>query len=248
MDFFDKLYLGFEAEHYIMGQLYSAGFEAFKMPADFGFDLMVTNQKELSLASLQKQRDITPPYALQIKSRRLNSTNFFEGPNNRPSADIDFLLPEKQLNLLVENSNAYLVCVIFFAGEQNSLHKRTIYFWLGSSHISTIWSRGYIQPSNQTTGQKDVYVIKANIRLLPMQDTNDLLQSLISKGYLTKEGKKALANLLPIELPVKYNAHEYISLKRPTKSKGFYDVVRAIPDNLTKLSNLGIRLAIPSLD
>ncbi len=54
MNFFDRLYLGFEAEYYIMGQLYSAGFEAFKLPADFGFDLMVTNQKESSLGSAQK--------------------------------------------------------------------------------------------------------------------------------------------------------------------------------------------------
>jgi len=74
------------------------------------------------------------------------------------------------------------------------------------------------------------------------------LQSLIRQGYLTKEGKKVLANLLPIELPVKYDVHEYISLKRPAKSKGYDDVLRAIPDNLTKLTNLGIKLTISSLD
>ncbi len=42
MEFFERLYRGFEAEHYVAGKLFSAGYEAFKLPADFGFDLMVT--------------------------------------------------------------------------------------------------------------------------------------------------------------------------------------------------------------
>ena len=248
MDFFDKLYLGFEAEHYVMGQLYGAGFEAFKLPADFGFDLMVTNQKELSLTSNQKKRDLKPPYALQIKSRRISPEKFYKGPNGRPSADVDFLLSEKELNLMLENPNAYLVCVVFFTNEQNKLHKRTIYFWLGSSHLNTILSRGYIQSGEKTNGQKDTFIIKVNIRLLPTQKTDTLLQSLMENGNLTKEGKKILANSLPVEIPVKDNAHEYISLKRPSKSEDYDEVTREIPFGLTKFTNLGLKLAIQSLD
>jgi hypothetical protein len=56
MDFFDRLYLGFEAEYYVMGQLFSAGYEGFKMPADFGFDILVTNQKEQSLNADSKKK------------------------------------------------------------------------------------------------------------------------------------------------------------------------------------------------
>ena len=248
MDFFDKLYLGFEAEHYVMGQLYSAGFEAFKLPADFGFDLMVTNQKELSLTSNPPKRDVNPPYALQIKSRRIKPEKFYEGPNGRPSEDVDFLLSAKELNLMQENPNAYLVCVMFFTNEQKKLHKRTIYFWLGSSHLNTLRSRGYIQSSEKVNGQKDAFIIKVNIRLLPMQRTNTLLQSLIESGNLTKEGEKALINVLPVELPVKYNAHEYISLRRPSKNEEYYEVKREVPFELTKLTNLGSNVALRSLD
>lgn len=248
MDFFDKLYLGFEAEHYVMGQLYGAGFEAFKLPGDFGFDLMVTNQKEVSLSSNRKKRDINPPYALQIKSRRINSEDFYTGPNGRPSADVDFLLSEKELGLMLENLNAYLVCVMFFANEQNKIHKRAIYFWLGSWHLRTLRSRGYIQFAEKTNGPKDSFVIKANIRLLPMQRTDTLLKTLIENGNLTKEGERKLIKILPVELPVKDNAHEYISLKRPSKSEDYDEVKREVPSGLTKLTNLGINLAISSLD
>ncbi len=223
-------------------------FEAFKMPADFGFDLMVTNQKELSLTSNLKKRDVNPPYALQIKSRRINPESFYKGPNGRASADVDFSLSAKELNLMLENPNAYLVCVIFFTNEPNKLHKRTIYFWLGSSHLSTIRSRGYIQSGEKTNGQKDTFIIKANIRLLPMQRTDILLKSLIENGNLTKEGERALAEILPVEIPVKDNAHEYISLKRRSKSDEHDEVTREMPSVLTKLTNLGLKLAIPSLD
>jgi hypothetical protein len=248
MEFFNKLYLGFEAEHYVMGQLYGEGFEAFKLPADFGFDLMVTNQKELSLTSNQKKRDINPPYALQIKSRRINPENFYKGPNGRSSADVDFLLSEKELGLMFENSNAYLVFVIFFANELNKIHKRAIYFWLGNSHLRILRSRGYIQPAKRANMQKDSFVIKANIRLLPMQKTDTLLQPLIENGNLTKEGGKLLKTLLPAELPVKDKAHEYISLMRPSKNGDSDEVKREVPSDLTKLANLGIDIKIPYLD
>jgi hypothetical protein len=41
MGFFESLYKGFEAEHYVAGKLFSVGYEAFKLPGDFGFDLIV---------------------------------------------------------------------------------------------------------------------------------------------------------------------------------------------------------------
>ena len=52
MEFFDSLYKGFEAEHYVAGKLFSVGYEAFKLPGDFGFDLIVANQKEQSMRTL----------------------------------------------------------------------------------------------------------------------------------------------------------------------------------------------------
>lgn len=248
MDFFDRLYLGFEAEYYVMGLLYGAGLEAFKLPADFGFDLMVTNQKELSVSKNQKQRENKPPYALQIKSRRLIAKDFYNGPNGRQSADITFSLSAKELNLLLETSNSYLVCVLFLATEANSLHKRTFSFWLESSHVKALLSRGYIQLDENMPEKKDGYFIKTNIRLMPMQKVDKILENLVSKGNLTKEGEQILAKCLPAEVPVKDNAHEYISLKRPAKSEGYNEVTRAIPSGLSKLSNLGEKISISNLD
>ena len=46
MSFWDRLYKGLGAEYFITGELFMAGYEAFKLPADFGLDLIVTSQKQ----------------------------------------------------------------------------------------------------------------------------------------------------------------------------------------------------------
>ena len=55
MEFYESLYKGFEAEYYVAGKLFSAGYEAFKLPGDFGFDLIVTNQKEQTKGPLRRK-------------------------------------------------------------------------------------------------------------------------------------------------------------------------------------------------
>jgi hypothetical protein len=88
MEFFERLYRGFEAEHYVAGKLFSVGYEAFKLPADFGFGLMVTNQKEQSMGPHQKGRLQEPPFAVQVKSRSLRASDFKTAARNM-GFDID---------------------------------------------------------------------------------------------------------------------------------------------------------------
>jgi hypothetical protein len=83
MEFFERLYRGFEAEHYVAGKLFSAGYEAFMMPGDFGFDLMVTNQRERSKGPRLRGRLLEPPFAVQVKSRRLMSSDFRPSTSGR---------------------------------------------------------------------------------------------------------------------------------------------------------------------
>lgn len=86
MEFFDRLYLGFEA---------------FKLPADFDFDILVTNQKEQFLKSNIKKRNIQPPYALQVKYRRIKETDFYDGPNGRPEARVNFPIKKQDVDLII---------------------------------------------------------------------------------------------------------------------------------------------------
>jgi hypothetical protein len=79
MEFFEGLYKGFEAEYYVAGKLFSVGYEAFKLPGDFGFDLIVTNQKEQSIGPPRKGRLLEPPFAVQVKCRSLRPLDFQRG-------------------------------------------------------------------------------------------------------------------------------------------------------------------------
>jgi len=88
MEFFEKLYRGFEAEHCAAGKRFAVGYEAFKLPADFGFDLMVTNQKEQSMGPYQKGRLHEPPFAVQVKSRSLKSSDFQTAVSGRDEARV----------------------------------------------------------------------------------------------------------------------------------------------------------------
>lgn len=68
------LYQGFEAEYLVASGLFGAGLEAFKLPGDFGFDLLVSNQLQATqmASSPSKANDARSsfPYVLQVKSRR----------------------------------------------------------------------------------------------------------------------------------------------------------------------------------
>lgn len=74
--FFDRLYKGYSAESFITGQLFENGFEAFRLPADFGLDIVVTNQfKKLNS---QESYDDSFPFGLQVKSKRLRQSDILQ--------------------------------------------------------------------------------------------------------------------------------------------------------------------------
>src|SRR4030042_1700389 len=100
MEFFESLYKGFEAEYYVAGKLFSVGYEAFKLPGDFGFDLIVTNQKELSMGPRQKGRLIEPPFAIQVKCRSLRSSDFQTAASGRDEARVSISIKKENLDLL----------------------------------------------------------------------------------------------------------------------------------------------------
>jgi hypothetical protein len=69
LQFFDRLYQGFEAEYMVAATMFGAGFEAFKLPGDFGFDLLVSNQLHALPNTLAAKSDVQRPlfpYSLPI--------------------------------------------------------------------------------------------------------------------------------------------------------------------------------------
>jgi len=149
MEFFERLYRGFEAEHYVAGKLFSAGYEAFMLPADFGFDLIVTNQKERSRGPRLKGRLLEPPFAVQIKSRRLMSSDFRPSTSGRDEAKVSISIKKEDLDLLADTNYSFLVIVLFIQDDAKRFEDRTIHFWFSSAHVNALIERGYFLPDEK---------------------------------------------------------------------------------------------------
>jgi len=244
MEFFERLYRGFEAEHYVAGKLFSVGYEAFKLPADFGFDLMVTNQKEQSMGPRQKGRLLEPPFSVQVKSRTLRSSDFQTAASGRDEARVSVSIKKENLDLLVSTKRSFLVVVLFVQGDERRFEDRAIHFWVGSSHINALLERGYFLPNE---ADRRVRNLMCSLRMLPMLSIGEILDSLVSQNHLTDEGKRILAAELPERVPRNWNASEYVALARRAKNASDNLVWRQVPHELFDLRNMGFDIGLGHL-
>ncbi|MFM0718113.1 hypothetical protein PQQ53_34690 [Paraburkholderia strydomiana] len=147
------LYLGAAGEHYVMSECFRHDREAFKLPIDRGFDLVVTNAcKHLSFpastigASQQPALDEIPLY-LQVKSRQVQPK---QAPNeNRPRWEGSFSIKESDLSLICNTPNAALACVLFIdASDQLSKSRTTYAWWMSSAHVKRLYESGHFIKTN----------------------------------------------------------------------------------------------------
>jgi hypothetical protein len=245
MEFFESLYKGFEAEHYVAGKLFSVGYEAFKLPGDFGFDLIVTNQKEQSMGPRQEGRLLEPPFAVQVKCRSLRSSDFQTAASGRDEARVSISMKKEYLDLLVASNRSFLVIVLFVQGDARRFEDRTVHFWVGSDHINALLERGYFMPDE---ADRRVRNLMCSLRMLPMLSVGDILDSLISQNHLTQEGKRVLTSELPERVPRNWNASEYVALARRARNAPDELVWRQVPQEFFDLRNMGFDIGLGHLD
>jgi hypothetical protein len=245
MEFFERLYRGFEAEHYVAGKLFSVGYEAFKLPADFGFDLMVTNQKEQSMGPDRKGRLHEPPFALQVKSRSLRASDFKTAASGRDEARVSVSIKKEELDLLIGTKRNFLVVVLFVDGDERRFEDRAIHFWFGSGHVNALLERRYFLPNE---ADRRVRNLRCSLRMLPMLSVGDVLDSLVSQNHLTEEGKRILASELPERVPRNWNASEYVAVAREARDGGDELVWRQVPHELCDFRNMGFDIGMGDLD
>ena len=245
MEFFERLYRGFEAEHYVAGKLFSVGYEAFMLPADFGFDLIVTNQKERSKGPRLEGRLLEPPFALQIKSRRLMSSDFRPSTSGRDEAEVSILVKKEDLDLLVNTNYSFLVIVVFIQGDAKRFEDRIIHFWFSSAHVNAIVERGYFLPDEK---DRRVRKLMCGLRMFPMLVVEPLLGTLVSQNHLTEEGRRILLSEIPERVPKTWRASEYVALARKARDKTGDLVWRPVPKELYELSNMGFDIGLGHLD
>lgn len=245
MEFFERLYRGFEAEHYVAGKLFSVGYEAFMMPADFGFDLIVTNQKERSMGPCLRGRLLEPPFAVQIKSRRLMSSDFMPSTSGRDETEVYISLKKEDLDLLVSTNYSFLVIVLFIQGDAKRLEDRTIHFWFSSPHVNALVERGYFLPDENDRRHRK---LMCSLRMFPMLVVEPLLGTLVSQNHLTEEGRRILRSEIPERVPRNWSASEYVALGRKTRDRTDDLVWRQVPKELCELSNMGFDIGLGHLE
>ncbi len=244
MEFFERLYRGFEAEHYVAGKLFSAGYEAFKLPADFGFDLMVTHQREQSVGPRLEGRLVEPPFAVQVKSRAIKSTDFRMAASRRDEAQVSISIKKESLDLLC-TERSVLVVVLFVEGDARRFEDRAICFWFRSDHIKALLQRGYFR-SDET--DRRVRNLMCRLRMLPMLSLEEFLDTLVSQNYLTREGKRILVSELPERVPRNWDASEYVAVARAARDGTDSLVWRRVPNELFDLRNMGFDVGLGYLD
>jgi hypothetical protein len=245
MEFFEGLYKGFEAEYYVAGKLFSVGYEAFKLPGDFGFDLIVTNQKEQSIGPRQEGRLLEPPFAVQVKCRSLRPSDFQTSASGRDEALVSISIKKEHLDLLIAARRNFLVIVLFVEGDASKFEDRTVHFWFGSDHVNTLIEREYFMPDEP---DRRVRKLMCSLRMLPMLPVGDVLDSLVSQNHLTQDGKRILALELPERVPRSWRASEYVALARRARNAPDELVWRQVPHELFDLRNMGFDIALGHLD
>jgi hypothetical protein len=232
--FFENLYKGFEAENFIAGKLFGCGLEALKLPGDFGFDLLVTNRKQLVFGNTDIKRVAIFPYALQVKSRKIDPLRRKLNSSNRWEQRVNFRINVDEYDLLVSQPSSFLVCVAF--GEYGSTSTQANQFWLSGRQLRVLKEGLYfkegIEKGKEFLELQAVFREKAVVKkkevlerieqIICHMESDEIEEG--EKEILLKAKKsviETLINFLPQEFDRNDNTKPYVALERPTHTSDF---------------------------
>lgn len=154
------LYLGAAGEHHVMSECFRHQREAFKLPIDRGFDLVITDayrhlsQVENATSADRPQTPDGAPLYLQVKSRHAKPEPIpSEESDQRPRWQGCFPIKESDLRLICETANAFLVCVLFIDISDRLSQARTAYaWWMSSTKVKQLRDTGHFIKAEGTDG------------------------------------------------------------------------------------------------
>ncbi|WP_346878912.1 MULTISPECIES: hypothetical protein [unclassified Clostridium] len=135
-----NLYMGLGYEQQAIGQFWKMGFEAMKLNADLGFDILIHNLR----TRIRNRNEDMKNYYFQVKSRQCREFDFGfiqtnEGEVQVKSVYLD--IEDKYLKLLLDEPKAYLLC--YFYDPKHPIQDSIITsFWLNSSNLNWIINNG----------------------------------------------------------------------------------------------------------
>lgn len=208
--FFDRLYKGYAAEHLISSELYARSFEVFRLPADFGFDLVVTNSFRTSVQ--QPTLETAFQFCLQVKSRRLKPQDITPtGSNGRPEAKCAFWLSQHEIDLLATHEHAAVAFVMYFPDSERHSPK---YFLIHARDIARLIKHRCLRPSANGYELAVTYVMR------PQADLAHILDGLLASGEITQVGADRLKKIVPATFDKNWNANPYFKFARDSHKVG----------------------------
>lgn len=233
--FFEKLYLGLGIEYYTIANLFLLGYEAYKMPADFGFDVIASNQMARSFKNVcDKETKL-----LQIKSRTICAEDYIvvnTPSGNRMCVDKEFYIQRSAFEKISKEPTAYIV--FYFVEKQSDQFTIPCYFWLSSHHLKFFREQGFIREKDDRN-----YYLK--IQLRTNAKLNEQVQKVITEEGICDELKKIIKKSDITNL----NSQPYVSLYRVAKNCSEHEVTRPLLNwNLYNLKFLSNEIILQEID
>lgn len=167
------LYSGLGYEYYTASLLWRMGYEAYKMDADFGFDVMAYNQKDRSFNGDRKKT----PYLFQVKMRRIYEFETkISDAGKRFISRQNFEFNKEDFERLLGEENAYLVC--FFVDATGDKEKIVGSFWLNNYQIKSLYE-GY-SPTGNSYFLKFFHINENKIILSALLETQADAKNIVS--------------------------------------------------------------------
>lgn len=162
-----NLYRGLGYEYYTASKLWQMGLEAYKMDADFGFDIFAFNQREKTFDEALEKK-----YFFQVKTRIITDFKSEKGSAGlRKTATTEFYIKKEDFDRLLKEPNAILVC--YLVDGTKEIRKHVGEFWLDNNYLKKLNETNEVffeRPEDNKITFKIMY-----------QSTADMKERLISK-------------------------------------------------------------------
>lgn len=228
-----NLYKGFEGEWLIAGKLFGCGLEAYKLLADRGLDLMVTNHHGSQEPTVINRRPF--PSFLQVKSYRAAERQLSHR-GGREITEANFKLTAKEIELLCDQVAGFLVLAIKLPMAPTFVGEHWVYAWIDGAHLQELIKRKYLRANRSGDYELAVACTWPERRSL-----NNVTKCLENNGVpLSNKQLTILESIVPSEFYSRGTL--YISLTR------YNDTRRQLHGSNLDLTQLGVQQESPFKD
>lgn len=171
-----NIYRGVGGEYFLIGSLYRLGYDALKLPIDFGFDVM-----GFKTDNNQQNR----PFYFQVSTRKLKAIEASENCNeekdgksksssSRTALRTTIKISKTQFLKLCEEERSALICYLYDDSDENpnivnNEEMPFLYFWLSSANLRKL--KEFHDKNHNVFYEGDDYCKDPNYRFLNIKVT-----------------------------------------------------------------------------